>query len=75
MERVLYQKLLEISEEHERLNERMSTQEVAADPTEYAKVAKAQSDINGIVRCFDFEDLFTSFASEHIHSIHRSCSS
>jgi len=48
----MYQKLLEISEEHERLNVRMSTQEVAANPTEYAKVAKAQSEINDIVRCF-----------------------
>lgn len=48
----MYEKLLAIAEEHERLNERMSTQEVASNPTEFAKVAKAQSDINGIVQCF-----------------------
>jgi len=48
----MYEKLLAITEEHGRLNERMSTQEVASNPTEFAKVAKAQSDINGIVLCF-----------------------
>ncbi len=49
----MHQKLLEITEEHRRLNERMSVQEVAADPTEYAKVAKAQSDLNQVVECFN----------------------
>jgi peptide chain release factor 1 len=53
MERVMYQRLLDLAEEHERLNERMSTQEVASDPAEYAKVAKAQSEISEAVRCFN----------------------
>lgn len=53
----MHQKLLEITEEHKRLSERMSVQEVAADPTEYAKVAKAQSDLNQVVECFNrFQD-------------------
>ncbi len=48
----MYQKLLDITEEHARLNERMSTQEVASNPSEFAKVAKAQSELNAVVQSF-----------------------
>ena len=46
------QKLLEVSEEHDRLSVAMGTQEVASDPNTYRKHAQAQADISGIVARF-----------------------
>jgi peptide chain release factor 1 len=52
MDDVLRQKLVAIDHEYERLTERMSDQEVAANPQEYQKLAKTQSDMQDIVRAF-----------------------
>jgi len=46
------QKLLEVSEEHDRLSALMATQEVASDPKAYRKHAQAQAQITGIVERF-----------------------
>ena len=52
MEPVLREKLLTFVQEHERLSELMSTQEVASDPGVFRKHAQAQSAIGDIVACF-----------------------
>jgi peptide chain release factor 1 len=52
MEQVMYNKLLALAEEHERLSNQMSTQEVASDPAQYRRLAKAQSEIAEVVDCF-----------------------
>jgi len=48
----MHQKLLEVSEEYERLSELMATQEVASDPKLYSTHAKAQSSIKDLVLRF-----------------------
>ncbi len=48
----LRQKLVAIDQEYERLTERMSAPEVASNPQEYQKLAKAQSDMQELVRTF-----------------------
>ena len=46
------EKLLNVSEEYDRLSHEMSTQEVASDPDAYRHCAKAQSEIGDLVKCF-----------------------
>lgn len=46
------EKLLTVVEEHTRLSELMSTQEVASDPNVYRKHAQAQASINDLVASF-----------------------
>ncbi|MBN2307459.1 MAG: peptide chain release factor 1 [Candidatus Hydrogenedentes bacterium] len=48
----MYDRLLALTEEHERLSREMGTQEVAADPRKYRELAKAQSAISDVVGCF-----------------------
>ena len=48
----MYQKLLALVEEHDRLSREMSTQEVASDPVRYRDFAKAQSRMADVVECF-----------------------
>jgi len=52
MEKVMYDKLLAVVEEHERRSRAMATQEVAADPDAYRRHAQAQAEIEDIVSCF-----------------------
>lgn len=46
------EKLLAVVEEYDRLSREMSTPEVASDPRQYRKYAKAQAGIAELVRCF-----------------------
>lgn len=46
------EKLLQVREEYDRLSGLMATNEVASDPDEYRKYAKAQSDIGELVKRF-----------------------
>ncbi len=48
----MYEKLLRIAEEFGRMTAEMSKQEVASDPEQYRKLAKAQAQIADIVSCF-----------------------
>ena len=48
----MHQKLLEVSEEHDRLSALMGTQEIASDPDAYRKHAQAQAEIGDIVERF-----------------------
>jgi len=48
----MYEKLLSIVEEHERLSKDMSRQEIASDPDQYRTLATAQAEIADVVRCF-----------------------
>ncbi len=48
----MYEKLLAIVEEHDRLSREMSTQEVASDPVQYRELAKTLSGISEVVGCF-----------------------
>ena len=52
MERVMYDKLVAVAEEYERLSRAMSTQDVAADPAVYRRHAQAQAEIEELVSCF-----------------------
>ena len=45
-------KLLAISEEHDRLSREMATPEVAASPHAYRRHAKALAQIDELVSCF-----------------------
>jgi len=46
------EKLLAVAEEYDRLSQKMSTPEVAADPKAYRQFAKAQADIADLVHSF-----------------------
>ena len=48
----MYQKLLKVVQEHDRLSSLMSTQEIATNPKKYAELAKAQRQISDVVSCF-----------------------
>lgn len=48
----MYHKLLALAEEHERLSQAMSTQEIASDPESYRRHAQAQSEISDVVTRF-----------------------
>ena len=52
MEQAVRNKLLTIQEEYNRLNQLMSSQDVASNPAAYRKCAKAQADIQDLVRAF-----------------------
>jgi peptide chain release factor 1 len=53
MERVMYDKLLAIGEEYERLAHEMSQQEIASDPDQFRQRAQAQAGIADVVTCFE----------------------
>lgn len=52
MERVLYEKLLAIAEQYDRRAEDMTRQEIVSNPEQYRKLAKAQAEVEEMVRCF-----------------------
>jgi peptide chain release factor 1 len=53
MEDAMRTRLLSIVEEHQKLSELMATQEVASNPNEYRKHAKAQANVGETVRKFE----------------------
>lgn len=50
----MYDKLLTVVEEYDRLSHAMSTQEVATDPAVYRRHAQAQAEIEELASCFNF---------------------
>ncbi|GMW02865.1 MAG: peptide chain release factor 1 [Candidatus Hydrogenedentota bacterium] len=52
MERVVYDKLLAVEREYERIAAEMATQEVASNPERYRTLAKSQHELAGAVECF-----------------------
>ncbi len=52
MDSLLREKLLAVVEEHDRLSQAMSTQEVAGDPGKYRIHAQAHAGLAGVVSCF-----------------------
>jgi peptide chain release factor 1 len=52
MEKVMYQKLLDVVEEYDRLSQQMSTQEIASDPKKFSELARTQRQLTDVVSCF-----------------------
>ena len=71
MERVMYERLLSIVEEYERLSGDMCKQEVASDPPQYQKLAKAQSAIAETVHCFQCYQLDEKQLAEAEEILHE----
>lgn len=52
MERVVYDRLLAVLGEYERLGAEMAKPEVACDPVRYRRLARSRAELDGVVECF-----------------------